>query len=406
MEIDLKKYNLKWFPMFLLLISAGSLGFVFFRKELLFFTFFLFVVLFFIRGLYKGEIFRFFQLTVLFISLLLVNYYFAIVEQSTQKLFANILIFICSIFAALYYSREENKSQFVKHLRFILKLVLFHSIINFFIYPYIELSLVEIANERYNCLTFNNIFFYLGETHLIKFSSFEMARNQGIFWEPGILQIFMNLLLFIEAFIYKRRGFIFWLSILSIITTFSTTGLLVMFIQLVLFFFTAFKQNIYISTLILGVIGITYFITAANVQNKILGDGQVSFQARFFDLVQPLYILADNPITGVGLDDEQYISTRQKTSYSLNLEAIDFTNRKKGSTNSVTFFLAAAGIPFFVIVFYLMYTQQFILEKRLWFFIFIVISLMSEPLLLRPFFLIFVMSGAIHFFDKFRWKEY
>ena len=392
--------------MFLLLISAGSLGFVFFRKELLFFTFFLFVVLFFIRGLYKGEIFRFFQLTVLFISLLLVNYYFAIVEQSTQKLFANILIFICSIFAALYYSREENKSQFVKHLRFILKLVLFHSVINFFIYPYIELSLVEIANERYNCLKFNNIFFYLGETHLIKFSSFEMARNQGIFWEPGILQIFMNLLLFIEAFIYKRRGFIFWLSILSIITTFSTTGLLVMFIQLVLFFFTAFKQNIYISTLILGVIGITYFITAANVQNKILGDGQVSFQARFFDLVQPLYILADNPITGVGLDDEQYISTRQKTSYSLNLEAIDFTNRKKGSTNSVTFFLAAAGIPFFVIVFYLMYTQQFILEKRLWFFIFIVISLMSEPLLLRPFFLIFVMSGAIHFFDKFRWKEY
>jgi len=102
MEIDLKKYNLKWFPMFLLLISAGSLGFVFFRKELLFFTFFLFVVLFFIRGLYKGEIFRFFQLTVLFISLLLVNYYFAIVEQSAQKLFANILIFTCSIFAALY----------------------------------------------------------------------------------------------------------------------------------------------------------------------------------------------------------------------------------------------------------------------------------------------------------------
>jgi hypothetical protein len=216
----------------------------------------------------------------------------------------------------------------------------------------------------------------------------------------------MNLLLFIEAFILKKRGLVFWLSILSIVSTFSTTGLLVMFIQLILYFFNTFKQNVYISILVFGVIGVIYFITAANVQNKISGDGQVSFQARFFDLVQPLYILADHPLTGVGLDDEQYVSTRQNTSYSLNLNAVDFTNRKKGSTNSVSFFLAAAGIPFFVVVFYMLYSQQLILEKRLWFFIFIVISLMSEPLLLRPFFLTFVMSGTIHFFEKFRWKEY
>ena len=150
-------------------------------------------------------------------------------------------------------------------------------------------------------------------------STFEIARNQGIFWEPGILQIFMNLLLFIEAFILKKRGLVFWLSILSIVSTFSTTGLLVMFIQLILYFFNTFKQNIYISILVFGVIGVIYVITAANVQNKISGDGQVSFQARLFDLVQPLYILADHPLTGVGLDDEQYVSTRQNTSYSLNL---------------------------------------------------------------------------------------
>ena len=351
MEIDLKKYNLKWLPMLLLSISAGSLAFVFFRKELLFVTFSLFAILFFIRGLYKTDLIRFFQLVVLFISLLLVNYNYASVEQSIQKLLANILIFACSIFAALYYSREENKSQFINHLRLILKVVLIHSIINFLIYPSVELNLIEISNERYDCLTYNYLFYYLGETHLVNFFSFEIARNQGIFWEPGILQIFMNLLLFIEAFIFKRRGFIFWLTIFSIISTFSTTGLLVMFIQLSLYFFTAFKQNVYVSALVLVVIGLTYFITAANVQNKIFGDGQVSFQARLFDLVQPLYILADSPLTGVGLDDEQYVSTRQKTSYSLNLNVIDFTNRKKGSTNSVTFFLAAAGLPFFIIVF-------------------------------------------------------
>ena len=406
MEIDLKKYNFNWLPMLLLLLSGGSLGFVFFRKELLFLIFFYFLILFFISGLYKNELIKFFQLLSLFTTLLLVNFYFADIEQSFQKLFANLLIFTSSIFAALYYSRDENKIKFISHIRTVLKFILLHSLINFFIYPFIELNLTEISTERYDCLTYNYLFYYLGETHLINFSTFEIARNQGIFWEPGILQIFMNLLLFIEAFILKKRGLVFWLSILSIVSTFSTTGLLVMFIQLILYFFNTFKQNVYISILVFGVIGVIYVITAANVQNKISGDGQVSFQARLFDLVQPLYILADHPLTGVGLDDEQYVSTRQNTSYSLNLNAVDFTNRKKGSTNSVSFFLAAAGIPFFIVVFYMLYSQQFILEQRLWFFIFIVISLMSEPLLLRPFFLTFVMSGTIHFFEKFRWKEY
>ena len=31
-------------------------------------------------------------------------------------------------------------------------------------------------------------------------------------------------------------------------------------------------------------------------------------------------------MTGVGLDDEQFIETRQKTNFSLNLKVIDFSN--------------------------------------------------------------------------------
>ena len=95
--------------------------------------------------------------------------------------------------------------------------------------------------------------------------------------------------------------------------------------------------------------------------------GQFSFQARFFDLVQPFYMLAENPITGVGLDDEQFIKTRQKTKFSLNLQAVDFSNvNDKGSTNSIMFFLAAAGIPF-TLFFVMLYYQNLVPEKRKWF---------------------------------------
>ena len=118
-------------------------------------------------------------------------------------------------------------------------------------------------------------------------------------------------------------------------------------------------------------------------------------------------MVAENPITGVGLDDEQFVKTRQKTNFSLNLQAVDFSNvNEKGSTNSIMFFLAAAGIPFTLILLVMLYYQDFVPEKRKWFFIFVLISLMTEPIMLRPFFLTFVMSGGIYIIDKFRWKIY
>jgi hypothetical protein len=70
------------------------------------------------------------------------------------------------------------------------------------------------------------------------------------------------------------------------------------------------------------------------------------------------------------------------------------------------FFLAAAGIPFTLMLLLMLYHQAFILEKRNLFFIFIIISLMTEPIMLRPFFLTFVISGGIGFINKFRWKIY
>ena len=63
----------------------------------------------------------------------------------------------------------------------------------------------EISNNRYDCYTLFNFFFYLKNTHSFSVLGIEFVRNQGIFWEPGVLQIFLNLLLFINAFIRKKE---------------------------------------------------------------------------------------------------------------------------------------------------------------------------------------------------------
>ncbi len=407
MKLALKNLKFSWLPMLFLALTAGSMIFVFFRKEMLYFVFFLFSSLFVIKNLYKRELLIFVQLLVLFLSLLAINFLFASSPQSTQKLFANIVIFTSSIFSAMYYYREENKKLFISHLYLILKLILIHALINFFIFPFVKPFLMNISNGRYDCFTFLNAFFYLKHTHSFSVLGIELVRNQGIFWEPGILQIFLNLLLFILCFVKKKRGLIFWMTILAIFTTFSTTGLLVLFVQLLMSFSSEIRKNVLFIPIAVFMTLLMYYITSINISDKIHGKGKFSFQARFFDLVQPFYMVYENPITGVGLDDEQFVKTRQKTNFSLNLQAIDFSNvNDKGSTNSIMFFLAAAGIPFTLILLVMLYFQKLVPEKRKWFFIFVIISLMTEPIMLRPFFLTFVMSGGIYIINKFRWKIY
>ena len=195
MNISLKQLSFSWLPMLFLVLTAGSMLFVFFRKEMLYFAFFLFTTLLLVKGFYKNELLVLFQLVILFLLLLGINYFFAVSSQSVQKLFANIVIFITSIFSALFYTKEENKNLFIDHLYLVLKIILAHSLISFFIYPFVQPFLFEISNNRYDCFSFLNLFFYLKTTHSFSILGIDFVRNQGIFWEPGVLQIFLNLFL-------------------------------------------------------------------------------------------------------------------------------------------------------------------------------------------------------------------
>ena len=62
MIIALKHLRFSWLPMLFLVLTAGSMLFIFFRKEMLYFAFFLFFFLFFIKNLYKRELLIFIQL--------------------------------------------------------------------------------------------------------------------------------------------------------------------------------------------------------------------------------------------------------------------------------------------------------------------------------------------------------
>ena len=107
---------------------------------------------------------------------------------------------------------------------FCLKIILIHSVINFVAYPY-QPFLFEIGNDRYECLTFFNVLFYLGDTHLFNVLALKCLEIKVFFGS----RCFANSPQFItihRIFYLQKKGLIFSATILAIISTFSTTNLL------------------------------------------------------------------------------------------------------------------------------------------------------------------------------------
>ena len=384
--------------MFFLVMSAGGLLFVFNRNvmSVLFFGVLIFSILFFGNKFKKPFVYSSIIILISIISIGIINFIFAITEQTIDKYLFYLLSVVLSILTFFHFKNNRNSNQFLKTLYFVLKLIAFHSALNFILYFFVSDNLSTITSTFHECETFLNLFFYTPERGIVNLQGFEFCRNQGLFWEPGVLQVFLNILFFLEAFVIKKsKLFLLFISFV-ILTSYSTTGLAILLIQVLVYLSEERKNN----KLILSVIAILlvpiYFVFSVNVDDKIQGEKEASFQKRIFDLTQPVFIAMENPLTGIGLDvfqfqkirEEFYISSNSFIGITSTTEVSD-----KGSSNSVMFLLAGTGFPTTLLLLYMFFKQKIIENKKWLFMIILFISVMSEPLLLRPFFLIFIISG-------------
>jgi len=384
--------------MFFLVMSAGGLLFVFNRNvmSVLFFGVLIFSILFFGNKFKKPFVYSSILILISIISIGIINFIFAITEQTIDKYLFYLLSVVLSILTFFHFKNNRNSNQFLKTLYFVLKLIAFHSALNFILYFFVSDNLSTITSTFHECETFLNLFFYTPERGIVNLQGFEFCRNQGLFWEPGVLQVFLNILFFLEAFVIKKsKLFLLFISFV-ILTSYSTTGLAILLIQALVYLSEERMNN----KLILPVIAILlvpiYFVFSVNVDDKIQGEKEASFQKRIFDLTQPVFIAMENPLTGIGLDvfqfqkirEEFYISSNSFIGITSTTEVSD-----KGSSNSVMFLLAGTGFPTTLLLLYMFFKQKIVENKKWLFMIILFISVMSEPLLLRPFFLIFIISG-------------
>ena len=396
--------------MFMLVSSTGGLLFVFNRNfAFLMLASIIIISLFYLRISIKRSIYYSSFLALLVISILFaINYVFAINPQSlTKYIFFGITIFT-TVLVLFYYNNQSNRDVFVNSLYFVLKLVLIHSLFNFFAYFLYKDNFSLITSEYHESLTYNYLFYYSPkEGSIINLFGIDIHRNAGMFWEAGILQIYLNILFFLEISIFKRNKKLLVLIVFAVLTTYSTTGLLLLILQIIYFSHKELKSNIKMLSLIV-LIAPLYVFFNANMNEKIYGEGESSFQKRLFDFTQPIFIAIESPLTGVGLDLDRFQEVREgfyinsDLNSSFNQIGIEqkVETTSKGSTNSVMYLLAGMGFPTAFLFIYMFMKQQIITNHRLIWFILTFISVMSEPLLFRPFFFMFIVSGFIHAFHR------
>ena len=404
MRLQKKYFSIDYLIALFLVLSGGSVAFVFNRNIL---TILLFTLVLFGLALHHQKIKKdSFRLSVISLVILLaflsVNFLFGAPGQSFVKFGFMFLSFLIAIMSLLYF--EAKKKSILDVLRAILILVMYHSLINFFAYPFIKGSLSVITNpfNEYTCSTFHYLFYYMPSRNELSAMSGLFCRNQGLFWEPGVLQIFLNVLFFIDAFVSKsQKKLTLCLTILAVIVTYSTTGIVILAVQLVVFFWDQIRRNILIAPVLIALTIPFYQLMQQNVEYKMVGEGSTSAQVRMFDLVQQVVIAVDNPITGVGLDDQVYKINRSK--YSVNIAQLDYESLEKGSSNSVLFLMAAGGLPFAFYILYSLFKQTLIRNQKVLFILVFLLSVMSEPVLLKPFFLLFVMTGSLQVLRRLSW---
>jgi len=396
---------------FMLVMSTGGLLFVFNRNELylVFFGILIFAYIFFGKKLNSSLVNSSIITLVTISSLFIINYIFAINTQADSKYLYYLMIISISIFVLNYFKNNRNYNILIERIYSVMKIIMIHSVLNFMAFFVIKNHLAIITSNYHECETFMNVFFYTTERGIVNMFGLEFCRNQGVFWEPGVLQGFLNMFFFLEAFIIKKRKGLLLLTAIAILSTYSTTGLALLLVQGIVYLFSEFKTNKFVVPVVLLLSVPVYMVFSLNVEEKVQGEKEASFQKRLFDLTQPLFIAIEHPLTGIGLDIDEFQKMRKEFYFSSPAlrslqEKVGVESKTlgtdKGSSNSIMFLFAAMGFPTAILLLSMLFKQQIITEKKWLWMVIMIVSVMSEPLLLRPFFFIFIVSGFNQVFYK------
>lgn len=211
----------------------------------------------------------------------------------------------------------------------------------------------------------------------------------GIFWEPGIYQMVLNLALIMNLDLYdkqveiKHKTFKLFVLILAILLTMSTTGYLVFGIVVIGWLFKKTKLSLrYMIIFSLTLVVILAVIKYSTVVSGKFTEENASYVVRSNDAFAFLEIIREYPLFGAGVHSKTYTNIAAK--YGMT-----------GAQSAGILFQTAQFGLFWVVAFiiscYIEFKKRKIMMKTL-FYMAAVFSLgMGEPLVYAPLMLIYVL---------------
>lgn len=299
------------------------------------------------------------------------------------------------VIAAFSYNYREIENCLYK----VLKVVMWLALANFIIVmAFKDVMPVLTAPTGYQVHTFGYIFNY--HATATRFG-IDFIRNEGLFWEPGVLVIFMNIFVYMILFEYNQKLSKAILPIIVIITTASTSGYLVLSFILLVYLLGRLKSGkhkLFVIILSVGLFAALFPIMQEEFMFKTT-EGVSSTHKRYFDFVAPLELAKDHPFFGIGPDPVKYIHETRNMTVDFGEYVID---RDTGSSNLFSTLFAYYGIPMALLFLYSLYRQN-IFKKRWLFFFIILVGLLSEPMAFCHLYFLFIMSGFAK--EKVRLKQ-
>lgn len=310
----------------------------------------------------------------------------------SKVVFQFILIIEAYAFLLLY----SNAATLLKELLLVLKGIFIHAVIGYLLYLLVPFLFQPVSFSDYEYKTFSYLFYIANSEGL--------PRNTGICWEPGLLQLMLNLFLFFS--IRNKSSYLLLLFIiLTILSTASSTGFILLGLQYVYFLFVHVKSK---KKLLIAVFfTLLAFIPAAyiqhNLSNKFSGTN-TSGLVRYRDFLIGYELIKEKPLLGHGNFSGEYLTSKP---YVSNIEMNIFSEEylsssgelSGGYTNGLLGLLCLYGLPLGLGAYFMLYKNKIIgigLNGRLLFFLILTLTFVSEPITYTAFFLLFPFSNFVY----------
>ncbi len=321
---------------FMILISGGV---IFFMMYALLFVplFFVCSLLYFIRFKRKTDTVNLRILLFIFIYFL-ISYHFVAgdhVEGQFNTYIVYQILLVSSFFVISTISFERFRNCYTN-------ICCYLTIISSILFLLVMLNIVRPQFYNNYLLVFLDVY---GESRIL-------GRLHGPFWEPGVLQIVLNiaLILNIDKLIclkqFRKETWKYIVIVSGILLTISTAGYInLLYIGVVCLLSSGLlKKNILltIAVLVISTMFVSLLLLSDAIQGKLAqqGEDETSYEIRMADNLGMWNMTMERPFVGYGLASKEY----DDRSWFMN---------NRTSSNGILFITSHIGIPF--LLFYLIF---------------------------------------------------